>query len=215
MSSDEQELIGRSYTRGRRYPRVVGTIQSGMGQRIRLPGGPYSMPQFLVTGISAFLLVKTWSWWGTGSLLDLALLLVVPVGLGWTARRARYEGRSAFRALSGLMRLASAPRTGRHHGRPAALPPATLLRHDALRVTPIEVWAVALPRPATAPQLITNQTTITQPAATTATLTRPPASLPPAPIPLDVPVPRSLPAPRSALAMLLADHVVEEEKTLA
>lgn len=212
MSSDEQELIGRSYTRGRRYPRVVGTIQSGMGQRIRLPGGPYSMPQFLVTGISAFLLVKTWSWWGAGSLLDIVILIAVPVALGWTARRARYEGRSAFRAVSGLMRLISAPSTGRHRGRPAALPPVTLLRHHALRVTSIEGPSVVLPRPATAPHLITDQTTITPPAIAAATVTRPPASLPPSPISLDVSVPRSLSAPRSALAMLLADHVVDEEK---
>lgn len=210
MSSDEQELIGRSYTRGRRYPRVVGTIQSGMGQRIRLPGGPYSMPQFLVTGISAFLLVKTWSWWGTGSLLDIVALIAVPVALGWTARRARYEGRSAFRAVSGLMRLISAPSAGRHRGRPAALPAITLLRHDALRVTSIEGWAAALP--AMAPHLIAGQTTITPPAAATATVTRAPASLPPSPIPISAPVPRSLPAPRSALATLLADHVVDEEK---
>lgn len=100
------EIVGRSYTRGRRYPKVIGTITTGMGgQRWQLPGGPYSIPQFFTTGVGIFVMVQTQPLWGSGSLLDPVLIVLLPALLGWGMRRARIEGRDPHRAAVGLLKL--------------------------------------------------------------------------------------------------------------
>lgn len=116
MSDETPEIVARSYTRGRRYPRVIGTITTGAG-RFRLPGGPYSIPQFVTAAIGMVLLTQTRGLWGSGGIGDAIAIIVVPLAAGWVMRRARIEGREPHRAAIGLAKMLLAPASGRVNGR--------------------------------------------------------------------------------------------------
>ena len=90
---------GRSYTRARKMPWVVGKIQG-----VTLPFGPYTATQLGVLLGGAWLLVQTFRFWshlGPAGLVFLAL----PPAAAWAARHARIEGRSPVRAIGGYLAL--------------------------------------------------------------------------------------------------------------
>lgn len=102
-------LIGRSYTRSRRFPRMFGRMPGRDGGY--LPGGPYTLTQgvlFLV------LLVVVWKlplldWLGPARWL-------VPLSAVFV-RRARIESRTPLGWLLGLAAHLVAPATGTQNGR--------------------------------------------------------------------------------------------------
>ncbi len=99
-------LTQRSFTFGRRYPKVIGRIG-----RFTLPA-PMSVLQLgvFVGGVAALRAVQpVWAHLGA---LNVAVYLVVPAGLAFAARFARVEGRSPARFLLGMAGLALAPRGG-------------------------------------------------------------------------------------------------------
>lgn len=112
--SDGKPLIGRSYTRARKHPLVIGRFPGGG----RIPGGPYTITQ-IVTMVAVFILLlglrDLWAVFGLGNVL---VLVVVPWGLAWLMRYARMDGRDPARALLGLLAYATAPPGGRLAGRP-------------------------------------------------------------------------------------------------
>jgi hypothetical protein len=113
-STGDDVLIGRSYTRARRSPLVIGKLP-GAG---RLPGGPYTITQ-IVTMVVVFVVLlitkAVWARFGPG---DVLVLIVVPWGLAFTLRYARMDGRDPARALLGAFTYSSTPRAGRLAGRP-------------------------------------------------------------------------------------------------
>jgi len=114
VSADEQQLIGRSYTRARKHPLVIGKLP-GAG---RLPGGPYTITQ-IVTMVLAFLgLTITRGLWAVFGLADVLVLIAVPWGLAWALRFGRLDGRDPARALRSLLVYLSMPADGRLAGRP-------------------------------------------------------------------------------------------------
>lgn len=110
----DETLVGRSYTRARRYPLVIGKLPNGG----RIPGGPYTLTQLGVMVGAFLLLVGTRGLWAHFGLVNLVLLVGVPYGLAWGVRHARVEGRDPARAALGLLVLYSQPRTGRLAGNP-------------------------------------------------------------------------------------------------
>ncbi|MFB7376569.1 hypothetical protein [Kitasatospora purpeofusca] len=109
MSSAARPRIGRSYTKARRHPWVLGKIGDW-----RLPMGPYTPPQLVVAGVGAFVLVKTASWWAPvlGPLPLAAWAAAI-----WAARHSRIAGRSPFLVLADALSLAVSPRAGQIGGR--------------------------------------------------------------------------------------------------
>ncbi|MEV7177837.1 hypothetical protein [Kitasatospora sp. NPDC093679] len=109
MSSAARPRIGRSYTRARRHPWVLGKLGDW-----RIPMGPYTPPQLAVASIGAFALIKTFTWWAP----VLGPLPVVAWGFAiWAARHSRIGGRSPFLVVLDALSLATAPRAGRMAGR--------------------------------------------------------------------------------------------------
>lgn len=103
--SGEKPLIGRSYTRARKHPLVIGKLPGGG----RIPGGPYTITQ-IVTMVVVFVLLLSlrslWAFFGLGNAL---ILVAVPWGLAWLMRYARMDGRDPARALLGLITYGTAP----------------------------------------------------------------------------------------------------------
>ena len=113
---------GRSYTRARRMPWVVGKIQG-----VTLPFGPYTATQLGVLLGGPWLLVVTFRFWSHLGPAGL-LMLAVPPALTWAARHAKIEGRSPVRALAGYLALLAEPRRGRIAGQLAPNPRPVTLR---------------------------------------------------------------------------------------
>jgi hypothetical protein len=116
-STGDDVLVGRSYTRARRSPLVIGKLP-GAG---RLPGGPYTITQIVTMVLVFVVLIITkaiWAHFGPGNVL---VVVVVPWGLAFALRYARMDGRDPARALLGVFTYASTPRTGRLAGRPVRL----------------------------------------------------------------------------------------------
>jgi|ERR1700733_8069038 len=141
----ETARVGRSYTRARRMPWVVGKIQG-----VTLPFGPYTATQLGVLLGGGWLLVQTFRFWthlGPAALLMLAL----PPAAAWATRHAKIEGRSPVHALAGYLTLLGEPAGGRIAGRIARdRRPATLTGRIRLVATAAP-FAPELSREAPAP----------------------------------------------------------------
>ncbi|MFI0448059.1 hypothetical protein [Actinomadura sp. 6N118] len=111
QSAGQHVKIGRSYTRARRFPWVIGKIQGWT-----IPLGPYTATQLGVLIGGLYLLVQTFGLW---SRLGAAGLIVItmPFAATWAVRHAAIEGRTPLRALAGLAALGAEPRCGRIDGR--------------------------------------------------------------------------------------------------
>ncbi|MFC7182019.1 hypothetical protein ACFQMG_20935, partial [Kitasatospora paranensis] len=149
-SAGDDVLIGRSYTRARRSPLVIGKLP-GAG---RLPGGPYTITQIVTMVLVFVVLIITkavWAHFGPGNVL---IMIVVPWGVAFALRYARMDGRDPARALLGVFTYASTPRAGRLAGRPVR-PRRPKLLDTRITVSP-QVPAAAseplpTPRPAAQP----------------------------------------------------------------
>lgn len=120
-AADQSVLVGRSYTRARRHPWVIGKIQGWT-----IPLGPFTATQLGVLAVGLWLLVQTFTLWsrlGVGA----AVVVALPFAATWAVRHAQIEGRAPLRALAGHLALWTAPRTGLLRGRPLGEPRPTTL----------------------------------------------------------------------------------------
>ncbi|GJF30261.1 hypothetical protein KNE206_29610 [Kitasatospora sp. NE20-6] len=218
MSSiGDDVLIGRSYTRARRSPLVIGKLP-GAG---RLPGGPYTITQIVTMVLVFVVLIITkavWAHFGPGNVL---IMIAVPWSLAFALRYARMDGRDPARALLGVFTYASTPRAGRLAGRPVRRRRPQLL---GVRITVGLQVPAAAPEPplacrpavrpaaqsAPAPRALQSaRPRRTSPAGRRPAPTAPGPAVPAtAPLPTSVTVPRSgarTPAARTALQSLLAE----------
>ncbi|MFV2198876.1 TcpE family conjugal transfer membrane protein [Nocardiopsis sp. LOL_012] len=147
-ASEQPGLLGRSYTKARRYPWMIGKIQGWT-----LPLGPFTGLQIGVLVTSLWLLVQTAHLWaGLGPLAVLPLCL--PVAATWAVRHAHIEGRPPLRALAGYLALLTAPRQGTIGGRPAtALTPRPTRLTGALTIEPATTPEPAPEQPSPDPGL--------------------------------------------------------------
>lgn len=113
--------VGRSYTRARRFPWVVGKIQGW-----QIPFGPYTATQLGVLIAGIWLLVQTFSLWSRLGALGLVFVAAPPAAT-WAVRHAKIDGRTPIRALGGYVALLLEPAGGRIGGRQASSPRPTLM----------------------------------------------------------------------------------------
>ena len=119
---------GRSYTRARRFPWVIGRIQGWT-----IPLGPYSATQLGVLLGGLWLVVQTYGLWSRLGPAAVVVLAAPPVAT-WAVRHAKIEGRSPLRAASGLAAQLAEPPTGRIGGRIARDAKPNRV-HGTIRVT--------------------------------------------------------------------------------
>lgn len=115
MRRDEAEPIAcATYTHARRHPMVLGRIAGWT------PPFQLTISQLAVLLVTFFGLVWTWDLWSPLAPGSAGMLVVlgVPSGAAWTARRARLEGRSLPRAALGWAQLLATPTRGSLHGKP-------------------------------------------------------------------------------------------------
>ncbi|MBR7828760.1 hypothetical protein KDK95_20800 [Actinospica sp. MGRD01-02] len=128
--SENEPLLGRSYTRARRFPLVIGKLPGGG----RILGGPYTMTQVGVMVGAIVVLRVAAPIWAHLSYGDALVYIAVPYGLGYLVRRARFEGREPLRAGAGALTAIGAPPAGRLRGRAWREPAPDLLRADAFTI---------------------------------------------------------------------------------
>ncbi|KUM97380.1 hypothetical protein AQI95_41930 [Streptomyces yokosukanensis] len=102
--------LGRSYTRARRHPWVLGKVGDWV-----LPLGPYTPTQLVIAAGGIFVLIKTFAWWSfLGPVPVVGLCVVV-----WMARATRIGGRSPLWIAYGWVQYGLQPKNGRIGGRTA------------------------------------------------------------------------------------------------
>ena len=133
--SESEPLVGRSYTRARRFPLVIGKLPGGG----RILGGPYTLTQVGVMVGSIIVLRVAAPVWAHLSYGDALVYMAVPYGLGYLVRRARFEGREPLRAGAGALTAFGAPPRGRLRGRawreprPDLMPPGCFMIDEGER----------------------------------------------------------------------------------
>ena len=121
---EQAEQVGRSYTRARRFPLVIGQLPGGG----RIIGGPYTLSQIGVMAgavLALYLATPLWAHLGYG---DGLVYVAVPYALSRTVRHARVEGREPLRAAAGALGALFAPAGGRLRGRPVRASVPVLVR---------------------------------------------------------------------------------------
>ncbi|MFJ3946069.1 hypothetical protein [Streptomyces griseoaurantiacus] len=182
MSASEEELIGRSYTRARKHPLVIGKLP-GAG---RLPGGPYTITQVMTMVISFGLLVMTRDLWAHFGAMNFVLMVLVPWGLAWVLRYARLDGRDPARAVRSLLIYSSTPAQGRLAGKPQRV----------VRTRLASATCTVRIRSAEPPAAVAAPAAVTKTSVTPKRKTRP--------APATAPAPAGRPAPKTGLQALLA-----------
>jgi hypothetical protein len=98
---DEDRILCHNYTRARRHPKVVGTVQGH-----KLPFGLILWTVQLAVFVGSFMAVMwTRGLWGqvvTAGPAQLVVVLAIPVALTCAVRYARMEGRAPMHMLSGV-----------------------------------------------------------------------------------------------------------------
>lgn len=193
--------VGRSYTRARKFPWVVGKIQGW-----QIPFGPYTAVQLGVLVVGVWLLVQTFPLWSQLGPLSL-IVVALPPAATWAVRHAKIDGRTPLRALAGYLALLAEPAQGRIRGRDARDPrPSRLTGKIRLAALPAEATATApeacAARPATDLSLLPGFDRVpAEPAPIPASRTNP---LPAAPAAKTVGPSAGCPAPTGLQALLAA-----------
>ncbi|MGW9452444.1 hypothetical protein [Streptomyces sp. NPDC055632] len=149
MSTTAPVRVGRTYTRARAFPWVLGKIGDFV-----LWLGPYNAPQLIIAAVGTLLLINTFSWWaGPLGPIPLAALGVAI----WAARAQRIAGRAPLWIAYGVLQRALQPATGRIGGRtarpprPRVLTGTVLIEHTTVSVAELSAPAVELPAPMAVP----------------------------------------------------------------
>lgn len=171
-----ERLTLHTFTFGRRYPKVIGSIG-----KFTLPF-PLSIAQIGVFVLSIFTLrILSPIWAHLPGALNLLVYVVVPVGLAFTLRFARIEGRSPWRFLLGATTLLTASPGGQLRSK-------AVLRSGVSRMGGIRFFVEAGPAGSGEPRAESPQ-------AATALAVRPAPAAPVTPPPRPAPAPARRPTP--------------------
>ena len=143
MSTQNHVQTGRFYTAARKFQQLIGVTPAGE----TIPGGPYTVTQFLV-GI-AVLVVGFISrpLWSQGALTDVLFIAVAAVGATYGVGKMPGSRRSIINLINCWITLMSRPRTGTYRGKKMPTSYSTTKRRPTR--TPARTTPVG-PAPATA-----------------------------------------------------------------
>lgn len=149
MTAAAPARVGRTYTRARLFPWVLGKIGDFV-----LWLGPYNAPQLIIAAAGVFLLIKTFSWWAG----PLGPIPIAALGVAvWAARANRIAGRAPLWIAYGALQRVLQPSTGRIGGRTARVPrPHSLTGTFLIEHTPAPVPVRHPAAAATAPSAEPN-----------------------------------------------------------
>ncbi|MEU9072077.1 hypothetical protein AB0D60_34980 [Streptomyces sp. NPDC048306] len=126
-AADEEDLVGRCYTKARRHPSMIGQWEGR-----RLWGGPYSVPQFITMGVvfaaMILVLVAAPDLWEQFGLFNVIALVLFPYLASFVVRRLYIDGRHPFTALASTVGLVAGGQRPRLGGRPLRRAATRLLR---------------------------------------------------------------------------------------
>jgi hypothetical protein len=106
---DDDAVVGRSYTKGRKQPYL---IRKWPGSRWALPLGPYTLTQLVLCVASIYLMVTYSNWWAHFGGFNIIIGAGVPIVLVFAARHTRIEGRDPLRAAMAALTYLAQPRGG-------------------------------------------------------------------------------------------------------
>ena len=152
----EQQGSSRSvvkmFTKARNFPQLIGKAPDGR----KIPGGPYTLTQFVGAGIAGGLLWLTQSLWAQGSVItNGAIFLGITGGTLWVLGRLPQGARNPISVVRGVGRAATgAMSPSKINGEPIRIkrPHAVLGSVIILDTPPIHGGAIGEPTAARAPR---------------------------------------------------------------
>lgn len=113
MSTQNHVQTGRFYTAARKFQQLIGVTPAGE----TIPGGPYTVTQFLV-GIAVLVVgFLTRPLWSQGALTDVLFIAVAAVGATYGVGKMPGSRRSIINLINCWITLMSRPRTGTYRGK--------------------------------------------------------------------------------------------------
>lgn len=166
MSSEEVvELeVGKFYTGTRKFKKVVGKFHDGT----RIPGGPYTLTQFVVAGFTAIFLNVTKPVWspmaGGNPLFEIIVIIGLTIAVGWASGKIPATKRNPFTVALDVGKAVSAPAAGKLQGKVVKIrPPHRAYRREVTRrpaVIPALIAAVPEASPAAIEAPLDTETSI-------------------------------------------------------
>lgn len=113
MSTENQIQTGKFYTAARKFQQLIGVTPAGEA----IPGGPYTVTQFVVGIIVLVLGFITRPLWSHDVITDVIVIVAAAVGITYATGRMPGSRRSIINLINCAMALIFRPRTGTYRGR--------------------------------------------------------------------------------------------------
>jgi hypothetical protein len=113
MSTQNHVQTGRFYTAARKFQQLIGVTPAGE----TIPGGPYTVTQFIVGIVVLVLGFITRPLWSQGELTDVLFIAVAAVGATYAVGKMPRSRRSIINLINCWITLMTRPRTGTYRGK--------------------------------------------------------------------------------------------------
>ena len=139
MSTQNHVQTGRFYTAARKFQQLIGVTPAGE----TIPGGPYTITQFIVGIVVMVLGFLTRPLWTQGELTDVLFIVAAAAGTTYAVGRMPRSRRSIINLINCWVTLMSRPRTGTYRGRKVPVSYSAIKRRT-VRTTTTAAWASAV-----------------------------------------------------------------------
>lgn len=113
MSTQNHVQTGKFYTAARKFQQLIGVTPTGEA----IPGGPYTVTQFVVgimVLVTGFITRPIWS---QGTIADVLYIAAAAIGITYGVGKLPRSRRSIINLINCCITLMSRPRTGKYRGR--------------------------------------------------------------------------------------------------
>lgn len=114
-SSEGEYEVGKFYTAARKFKQLIGRLPDGS----TIPGGPYTITQFIVAmGIIFFgWMTRSAGVWGGSFFGDMILLVALAAGVGYLCGLIPATRRTLTGMIDGAIKMSVAPNAGTWRGK--------------------------------------------------------------------------------------------------
>ena len=137
MSTQNHVQTGKFYTAARKFQQLIGVTPTGEA----IPGGPYTVTQFVVGIVVLVTGFITRPIWSQGTIADVLYIAAATIGITYGVGKLPRSRRSIINLINCCITLMSRPRTGKYRGRGI---PNSYSRTTARRANKIPSDATAL-----------------------------------------------------------------------